>query len=104
MNAPEQPDSPESAIDELSRRFGVVGVYDDIWGNTIRAPDETRRHLLKALGALDDESDLKGALRADDARRWQHVAPKVAVFCVEDTPYRMRFHFRDEHRTATYRW
>jgi (1->4)-alpha-D-glucan 1-alpha-D-glucosylmutase len=94
-----------TALDALSRRFGVIAEYQDIWGGTQRATDETRLALLEALGALDDdERDLDQALHAHEARAWREVAPRVAVFCVDEAPYRMRFHFREKDAHAVYHW
>jgi (1->4)-alpha-D-glucan 1-alpha-D-glucosylmutase len=98
------PASRESALDALSRLYGISSQYTDIWGKTQRASDETRLALLKALGALDDSDNLEAARRAREIRPWQRVVPPVAVFRVEDLPYRVKLHFSDEHRSATYRW
>ncbi|MDB5863064.1 MAG: 4-alpha-glucanotransferase, partial [Betaproteobacteria bacterium] len=104
MKAESQPEGHNTALDALCRRFGVIAEYEDIWGGTQRATDPTRLALLDALGALDDESDLDTALHAHQARAWREVAPRVAVFCVDEAPYRMRFHFREQDAQTTYRW
>ena len=106
MNAPMTPPSQhhDSALDALCRRFGVVSEYTDIWGRTQRAPDETRLALLKALGALDEESDIEQALRRHEARAWRQVVPRAAVFHVEEAPYRMRLRFPESQSETMYRW
>src|SRR4051794_10092469 len=93
MTPPSQPALQDSALDALCRRFGVVSEYSDIWGKTQRASEGTRLALLRALGALDDDGDIEQALREDDSRKWRRIVPHVAVFAVDDAPYRMRFHF-----------
>jgi (1->4)-alpha-D-glucan 1-alpha-D-glucosylmutase len=93
-----------AALDELCRRFGVISQYEDIWGNTIQAPDETRLALLKALGALDDEQDLEKALHLHEAQTWRQVVPPVAVFRVDTAPYRLRLHFEQRFAYENYRW
>src|SRR5918996_5456706 len=89
----------ETALDALCRLFGIAPEYKDIWGNTQRATEKTRLALLKALGALDEHDDLDAAARVKQAQKWRRVLPPVAVFRVEQVPYRMRLHFResDEH-------
>ena len=94
----------DTALDALCRRFGVIGEYEDIWGTTQRAPDATRRSLLEALGALDDEQELEAALRVHEARAWRQVLPRVVVFRVDAAPYRLRLRFRERDSRAIYRW
>jgi (1->4)-alpha-D-glucan 1-alpha-D-glucosylmutase len=94
----------ETALDALSRLYGVVAEYKDIWGKPQRASDDTRHALLKALGALDDHADLEEALRAKAIARWRTILPCVAVFRVDAVPYRLRLHFRQRDEHATYRW
>ena len=96
--------SGESALDALSRLYGITSEYTDIWGKSQRASDETRLALLKALGALDEGNDLEAARRQRETRPWRRVVPAVAVFRVEDLPYRVKLHFSDEHRAESYRW
>ncbi|MES2564468.1 MAG: 4-alpha-glucanotransferase, partial [Pseudomonadota bacterium] len=93
-----------AALNALCRRFGVIDAYEDIWGKTHRASDETRISLLRALGALDEEQDLEAALHAHEARAWDQVLPPVAVFCVEGAPYRLRLRFAERDYTTIYRW
>ncbi|HEV7800177.1 MAG TPA: 4-alpha-glucanotransferase, partial [Burkholderiales bacterium] len=104
MNSPEQPAHASPALDALCRRFGVISEYEDIWGNTVRISDETRLALLKAAGALDEESDLDRALCTHEARAWRQVLPPVAVFHVDEAPYRMRLRFREADADTIYRW
>src|SRR2546430_7232895 len=99
---PEGTASSNPALDALSRLYGVASEYQDIWGKKQRASDDTRLALLKALGALDAESDLKTALHRFEMKRWQHILPPVAVFRTEDAPYRIRLHFRERDAGATY--
>src|SRR5687768_7020702 len=88
MNAPmtpqSQPTEHDSALDALCRRFGVISEYTDIWGGVQHASEETRLALLKALGALDETDDIQEALRRHEARAWRRVAPRVAVFRVDE--------------------
>src|SRR5688572_19218419 len=108
MNAPMTPQSPpaqhESALDALCRRFGVISEYTDIWGGVQHASEETRLALLKALGALDETDDIEEALRRHEALAWRRVVPRVAVYCVDEAPYRMRFRFPESQSNTTYRW
>src|SRR5688572_32642701 len=93
-----------SALDALCRLYGVLAEYKDIWGKQHRASDETRLALLKALGALDDHADSEAARRAKENEPWRAVLPLVAVFRASDAPYRLRHHFSERDREATYRW
>ncbi|HEX2825662.1 MAG TPA: malto-oligosyltrehalose synthase [Burkholderiales bacterium] len=93
-----------SALDALCTRFGVVSEYADIWGNRQRASDATRIALLKALGAIEDESDIEGAVQRHEALAWREVVPRAAVFAVDEAPYRMRFRFPETQSGTTYNW
>ena len=96
--------SANPALDALCRWHGVAGEYQDIWGKTQRASDETRLALLSALGALEDGADLEAALQAREARAWQEVLPRVAVFRADEAPYRLHFHFRERDAQSIFRW
>ncbi|HET7160798.1 MAG TPA: 4-alpha-glucanotransferase, partial [Burkholderiales bacterium] len=99
MNSPST-----TALDALCHRFGVIDAYEDIWGNTQYASDETRIALLQAIGALHEEQDLHAALHAHEARAWEQVLPPVAVFCVDGAPYRMHLRFAERDYSTIYRW
>ena len=103
MAAPSQDDA-ESDLDRLSRLYGIAPEYKDIWGKPQRASDNTRLALLKALGALDEQSDLGTAVRARETRRWRTILSCVAVFRIDKVPYRIHLHFRERDERATYRW
>jgi (1->4)-alpha-D-glucan 1-alpha-D-glucosylmutase len=94
----------DTALDELCGVHGVANEYKDIWGKVHRASNETRLAILRALGALDDSSDLQAALHAHELETWYTVVPAAAVFRVEAAPYRMRFRFEERHLGATYLW
>ena len=102
MAAPSQDDA-ESDLDRLSRLYGIAPEYKDIWGKPQRASDNTRLALLKALGALDEQSDLGTAVRARETRRWRTILSCVAVFRIDKVPYRIHLHFRERDERATYR-
>src|SRR5689334_12453858 len=101
---PEGTVSSDPSLDALCRLYGVASGYEDIWGKQQRASNETRIALLKALGALDGEADLKSALRRYELTRWREILPSVAVFCADVVPYRIRLRFNEAHAKATYRW
>lgn len=101
---PDEERSPASGLDVLCRIHGVKSEYNDIWGKAHRASDRTRCAVLKALGVLDRDDDLQGALDTHERETWNRIVPPVAVFRIEAAPYRMRFRFNETHMRATYQW
>jgi (1->4)-alpha-D-glucan 1-alpha-D-glucosylmutase len=102
---PEGNGSPGSAeLDALCRRYGLTTEYTDIWGNAQVATERTRVALLKALGALGESSDVHTALEKHEAREWLEVLPRVAVFRVEQVPYRLNLHFSERQLDDIFRW
>jgi (1->4)-alpha-D-glucan 1-alpha-D-glucosylmutase len=101
---PDEQRTRASALDELCRIHGVAAEYNDIWGKAHRASDRTRCAVLKALGVLDREDDLQGALDKHERGTWARILPPAAVFRIDTTPYRMRLRFDERHAQETYRW
>ncbi|HYH41111.1 MAG TPA: 4-alpha-glucanotransferase, partial [Burkholderiales bacterium] len=94
----------ESVLDALTREYGIVSEYNDIWGKPQQASEKTRIALLKALGAFDESSDPAKALAAKQTQDWRSVLPPVAVFRVDEPPYCLRFHFPERNAKSTYEW
>jgi (1->4)-alpha-D-glucan 1-alpha-D-glucosylmutase len=101
---PDEERTRASALDELCRIHGIASEYNDIWGKARRASDRTRCAALKALGVLERDDDLRGALDAHERNTWSRIVPPVAVFRVDAAPYRMRFRFDERHARETYGW
>ena len=93
----------DRALDALCGLYGVSSTYIDIWGKTQHASAETKRALLRALGALDD-GDADAALKAHEANTWRRVLPPVAVFRADKAPYRLLLHFDEAQQNAIYHW
>ena len=70
----------QSPLDRLCELFGIAGEYHDVGGALHRVPEETRRRLLRAMGArLDREQDLEATLARIEEERWRRRLPPVAV-------------------------
>jgi glycogen operon protein len=74
------------AGDALAEAYGIEGEFVDAHGKTQRTSDETKRSLLKALGAeISDEDDARSALDALERKTWLRVVPPVLVTPQLDT-------------------
>ncbi|HWI15410.1 MAG TPA: 4-alpha-glucanotransferase, partial [Burkholderiales bacterium] len=91
-----------NALERLCRAAGIAAEYHDIWGNLHRAPDATCRELLFAMGI--DSGDPERSLRELEDRPWRRAAPPVAVFRVDERPYRLTLHFPETALHATQKW
>ena len=63
-----------SVLDALCRLHGIAAEYQDIWGKTHRASDETRIALLGSLGVLDESSDLEWKCLLQDLREYRSAS------------------------------
>src|SRR3546814_16640853 len=74
------PTDGRSALDRLAAHYGIVPAYDDIWGRTHAASEETKRALLAAMGAAvgnDAEAEASPAAMRDAA--CGRLLPPVSV-------------------------
>jgi len=72
--------SENQDLDRLCAHYGIATGYEDSQGREHRAPDETRRALLKGMGvaAGDAETEQRSLAEALD-RDWRRILPPVAV-------------------------
>lgn len=69
-----------AALDRLCDLYGIACEYHDISGQLNRVPEETRRHLLSAMGAgLEQGREVEDTLAEVESRRWRRRLPPVAV-------------------------
>ncbi|MDN2567571.1 4-alpha-glucanotransferase, partial [Aquibium sp. A9E412] len=74
---------PQSLVDQLARRYGIVARYTGFDGEPVHVPRDSRRRLLAGLGLdVDDEAALAAALAAAPAaapRLGRSAAPPCHV-------------------------
>src|SRR3546814_19716593 len=70
-----------SALDRLAAHYGIVPAYDDIWGRTHAASEETKRALLAAMGAaVGNDAEAEASLAAmRDAACGRLLTPVIMV-------------------------
>ncbi len=74
-------------LDALAEAAGIEPGYHDIWHNHIVATPDQKRRMLAAMGiAAADAKECRASLEAILARRWQRLAPPVAVIPAEHQP------------------
>jgi len=71
---------PESALDRLAERMGILPEYRDARGPQVRITAETKRGLLAAMGhPVGDEAEAAAALEALDRAEWLAALSPIQV-------------------------
>jgi 4-alpha-glucanotransferase len=76
----------KSALDELSEEAGLTLHYRDALGQDRIVPDDTKRHMLEALGlSAATDAEARDRLRVLRQERAERLCPRTVVF-TEDEP------------------
>lgn len=95
----------ESPLDRLAQLCGIELQYQDVWGNTHTASDETKRALLEAMGFhLGDESRIEALIAEYEAQLRQRLVDPVLVIPENSSPIAVRLRIPMGHVREDFEW
>jgi len=95
----------DSELDSLAKSYGIEPFYWDIEGTQHVATNETKLHLLAAMGVpVTDEDSVAGARAEFELKKWKTLLPPTVIFHAGRSELELELRLPSAQAAATLSW